>query len=86
MISDKPRKRRPVELLQHVALLFVISTIPRQRGDKRSPGLYSTPQHDSPADDDEHPVRLGTTLINEESCRPGRPRSVCGNGIRNVAG
>jgi hypothetical protein len=35
MISDKPRKRRPVELLQHVALLFVISTIPRQRGDKR---------------------------------------------------
>jgi hypothetical protein len=32
MISDKPRKRRPVALLQHVAWLFVIATIPRQRG------------------------------------------------------
>jgi hypothetical protein len=32
MISDKPRKRRPVALLQHVALLFVIGTIPCQRG------------------------------------------------------
>jgi len=35
MSSDKQHKQRPVELLQYVASLCVIGTIPRQRRDKR---------------------------------------------------
>ena len=57
----------------------------RQRGDERSSGLHPTSENDSPAQDDEHSVRVGATLIDDESGRPGRLGGVCGYGIRYIA-
>jgi hypothetical protein len=57
----------------------------RECGNKSPSGFYSTSKDDPPAHDNEHPVRLGTTLINDESGWPGRLRGICGNGIRDIA-